>query len=1495
MPGKIDPRKKKRLLREKAEAKLRKKGDKDKEAPEKMTPAAMKDAIHELKVHQIELEMQNEELRRTQEELETARANYFDLYDLAPVGYVTISEKGLVNEANFVAAELLCAGRADIVKHPFTGFIIPEDQDIYYLHRNELFKTGQPQVCELRMTRAGKDNVWVRLFATRAVDTHGAPVCRAVMVNITDRKLAEDEAKRLFGYVISEKDRLRSLVNSIPDEVWFTDMNKKFILANPVARARFGVDTSNGIDIEMKNLAGSVEVFRPDMSLRPPEEAQPLRALSGEVIYCEEEIVRTPATGELRHRLVSSAPVHDASGDIIGAVSVVRDITELKRGEEKTRVSEEKFRLIAQLAPAGIYLTAPNGECHYVNERWIEMAGLTIEEALGNGWVNGIHPEDRAMVLESWDRMVSSRGHWGREYRFMDKEGRTTWVYGLAAPQIGSDGNIIGYVGMNIDITARMRSDEELRVALREAVEARVKTETIIAAIRDGISIHDREFRIVYQNEILEKTFGRHVGEHCYRVYESKESRCEGCPVQMAFEDGKVHHSERVVTVGGETRYYENIASPLRDADGTVIAGIEFVRDITARKRADDALRESQFRLELTQRAAGAGMWDWEFSSGELKWSNELYRMFGRVPDETTASFESWRQVVHPEDLKGAEYRIEEAVKTGKPLENEYRVILSSGETRWINALGSVVYDAERRPVRMTGICLDITERKRSEEAIKESEERFRSLFDNALNAVAIHEIILDDKGRPVDYVFLQANPGFDKHTGTRAADIIGKRVTETHPGIERTGLIEKYGKVALTGEPISFEMFVEPSNRYFNISAYRVAKLRFAAVFEDITERKIAEEELKESEKRFRDITFSMADWVWEVDRNGVYTFSSHKDADLLGRSSEEVLGKTPLDFMEPGEAKRVGEIFSGITSRKEPIIDIENWNIHKNGEKVCILTNGVPILDKDGALKGYRGVDKDITESKRAEEAMRFQAEITKNLNEGIYLYRLADRVIFYANPNFEKMFGYGPGELNGREVSVLNEPDHKTPGEKRDGIVDALDKKSEWHGEVRNIRKDGTPFWCYANVAVFDHPEYGKVCISVHTDITERKIMEDAQAFLSVCGYTSPHEDFFQLLAQYLARTLGMDYICIDQLEGDGLNARTLAVYHNGKFEDNVEYTLKDTPCGDVVGKDICCFERDVCRLFPNDAALRELEAESYIGTTLYGFEGKPIGLIAVIGKKPMGNKRVSEMILKLVAVRAAGELERMRAEEALERSRDAAEAAAKAKSEFLTNIAHDFRTPVHIIQGFSLQLLSRELSGEEMEWARIIDRTAGGLIGLVEELLDVSRLESGKAELRQVGFDMNKSVAEAVANAKLELGGKEVAVSCSVDDGIPLLKGDSPRISQILANILGNAVKYTDKGEITVNLSRDREKEPTGKCRVKISVRDTGLGIPAEKLPRIYDAFTRFHEFDGGKARKGEGLGLYITRTLIDMMRGEISVKSEVGVGSEFVVTLDLDIA
>jgi PAS domain S-box-containing protein len=210
-----------RVLRQRAESLAAERARAIPDDPEALSPEVARRALHELRVHQIELEMQNEELRRTQEDLEVSRSRYFDLYDLAPVAYFTLSEQGLILEANLTAAKLLRVARSALVRQPLSRFILREDQDIYYLNRKALWETGAPQSWEMRMLKRDAAPFWVRVESTMADDTGGASVCRAVVSDITESKRAERTLKTtnaelqelVFALTHDLQEPLRMVVN----------------------------------------------------------------------------------------------------------------------------------------------------------------------------------------------------------------------------------------------------------------------------------------------------------------------------------------------------------------------------------------------------------------------------------------------------------------------------------------------------------------------------------------------------------------------------------------------------------------------------------------------------------------------------------------------------------------------------------------------------------------------------------------------------------------------------------------------------------------------------------------------------------------------------------------------------------------------------------------------------------------------------------------------------------------------------------------------------------------------------------------------------------------------------------------------------------------------------------------------------------------------------------------------------------------------------------
>ncbi len=249
-------------------------------------------------------------------------------------------------------------------------------------------------------------------------------------------------------------------------------------------------------------------------------------------------------------------------------------------------------------------------------------------------------------------------------------------------------------------------------------------------------------------------------------------------------------------------------------------------------------------------------------------------------------------------------------------------------------------------------------------------------------------------------------------------------------------------------------------------------------------------DEDLRASEGRFRQLaeTISQVFWMTNVEKTQMLYVSPAYE-EIWGRTCDSLYRspKNWLDAIHPEDRDRVSQALSKQASGGYD----ETYRVTRpSGAIRWIHDRAFPIHDKDGKVYRVVGCAEDITAGKQVEEALRLQGEIARNLEEGIVLTRASDTSIVYANPKFERMFGYEPGELNGRLIQTINAATEHAPVDAADEILGALNRDGVWSGEVHNRKKNGTEFWCFANVCGFDHPEYGKVWISVHTDITERK---------------------------------------------------------------------------------------------------------------------------------------------------------------------------------------------------------------------------------------------------------------------------------------------------------------------------------------------------------------------------------------------------------------------
>ena len=413
---------------------------------------------------------------------------------------------------------------------------------------------------------------------------------------------------------------------------------------------------------------------------------------------------------------------------------------------------------------------------------------------------------------------------------------------------------------------------------------------------------------------------------------------------------------------------------------------------------------------------------------------------------------------------------------------------------------------------RIIGICHDVTGYKKLVQKLKKSQQRLQKFMDSATEGF----IILDSKLN-----FISVNKVALQIVGMSKEEIIGKNILEIVPNLRETGRYDKYLDVIKTGKPSNFnEVFFNRQDinvsYSLSIKAFKMGA-DLGIIFIDITEYQKTEirlkesekqlrklnkeleekvqartEELKESEENYKTILDGIVTGVWVTDKDDIIYYTNRGMEEIAGIPSEQIISANVLiDFVE-STLKFFRPYFVKAKNSLKPVF-YESVLVETPAGRQSFQSGWLIPLEKKGIYDGMICTVEDVTERKKAEDTLRLHSEIMTNMAEGVYLNRTYDGIITYTNPKFEKMFGYNQGEIIGKHVSIVNAPTDSSPQETAMKIMETLKNKGAWHGEVKNIKKDGTLFWCNANVSTFDHPEHGRVWVSVHTDITEHKKAE------------------------------------------------------------------------------------------------------------------------------------------------------------------------------------------------------------------------------------------------------------------------------------------------------------------------------------------------------------------------------------------------------------------
>lgn len=460
-------------LRTGAEALITKEEKRSFENLEELSLKEIISIVHELRVHQIELEMQNDELKRIQLELDHARARYFDIYDLAPEGYLIVSEKGLILESNLTAANMLWVTRTNLIKQRFSQYIYKEDQVKYYIHRKKLFETLIPEECELRITRNDGTTLWVHMKAT-VVTEEGLPVCRLVMSDISTRKEAELALKESQSIMLAafENSQAGIAIADAPDGK-LRYVNKAGLLI----RDKSEEEIVKGIDAH--NYVAAWKMLHFDGKPLAEDEVPLTRAiLYGEA--CSDEFIIRRDSLEDRYVLANAAPIKDSNNNIIAGIVVFLDITERKQIEVQLKQNIDDLLESQRIAHLGTWRL--NLVTNHVvwSEELYKMYGFdpTIPPPPYTEHMKLFTPESWDILSTSLERTSTSGIPYELELETVKSDGSKGWMWVRGEANKDSRGNIVSLRGAAQDITEKKKQEAE-----KKSMEAHISQQQRLESI----------------------------------------------------------------------------------------------------------------------------------------------------------------------------------------------------------------------------------------------------------------------------------------------------------------------------------------------------------------------------------------------------------------------------------------------------------------------------------------------------------------------------------------------------------------------------------------------------------------------------------------------------------------------------------------------------------------------------------------------------------------------------------------------------------------------------------------------------------------------------------------------------------------------------------------------------------------------------------------------------------------------------------------------------
>ncbi len=772
----------------------------------------------------------------------------------------------------------------------------------------------------------------------------------------------------------------------------------------------------------------------------------------------------------------------------------------------------------------------------------------------------------------------------------------------------------------------------------------------------------------------------------------------------------------------------------------------------------------------------------------------------------------------------------------------ECRLRAKDGRLLDVLKSAALLHDDQGRVVGGTEVFQDISASQEALASLRAGEKRLRHIIDAANEGFWLVDM---------EHVLRDVNPAVLGMLGYRRQEMLGRPAKDFVAPASRQEYQSQLDRIPLT------------DNRKYNLAllakdgrevqtAFSAATLRDAegrpygafAFISDVTQRHQWEQALRDSERRFREMADLLPAVVLELDLDLRITYINRLGLTTFDLDEEDLeRGLAVAQFIHSEDLPVLRSRLAGLL-RGEYNPPREYRLFTMQGRELNVYISSAPIM-QGGRVVGFRGAVTDMTERIQAELELRKLSQAMEQSPSTVVITDLSG-AIEYVNPKFCDITGFSREEALGQNPRVLKSG--LMPPEVYGEMWQALTSKGEWRGELLNRKKNGELYWEFASIsAIKNRAGQTTHYLAVKEDITERKqASEAAQRETAKLKAMISGMDEGVVFADAQGQVVEVnDYFC-----------RFLKMRREDILGGSLSHSLPASAWASV--------ERHLRDFRDNPAS-----GPFVLQRPLSGAE-------VIMRVQPIYREGVYDgVLLNIINVTE------------LVKARRAAEEASLAKSEFLANMSHEIRTPMNGVIGMTELLLETELSAEQRESLNLVRASAQALLTVINDILDFSKIEAGKLELALSSFSLRQVAAQSLRTLASRAHDKGLELVGGVDPSAPdQMLGDPDRLGQVILNLVGNAIKFTSQGEVALEV-HVLENTPQA-VRLSFAVRDTGMGIPSDKLKGIFNAF---EQADMSITRRfgGTGLGLAISSQLVGLLGGEISVESQPGQGSVFSFT------